>query len=55
MWGSSVENPPPYPGSDRPHGPTKGRKLKNKQGERNWVGGGRGAEYESEDEERVRW
>ena len=37
-----------------PHGPTKGRKEKKKQGERNWVGG-RGAEYESEDEERVRW
>ena len=37
-----------------PHGPTKGRKEKKKQGERNWVGG-RGAEYESEEEERVRW
>ena len=32
----------------------KERKEKKKQGERKWVGG-RGAEYESEDKERVRW
>ena len=43
------------PGQRRtPHGPTKERKEKKKQGERNWVGGW-GAEYESEEEERVRW
>ena len=40
FWGSSVENPPPYSGSDGlPHGPMKEWNEKKKQGERNWVGG----------------
>ena len=41
LWGSSVENLPPHSGSDGPpHGPTKERKEKTKQGKRNWVEGG---------------
>ena len=53
--GILVENAPPLPGSDgSPHGPTKERREKKKQGERNGVGR-RGAEYKSKAEERVRW
>ena len=48
------ENPPPLPGSDGPLVDLRRRGAKKKQGERNGVGG-RGAEYESEAEERVRW
>ena len=39
LWGNSVKNLPPHPGSDGPpHGPTKERKEKKEQGERNGVG-----------------
>ena len=47
--GILVENPPPLPSWTY-----KAEERKKKQGERNGVGG-RGAEYESEAEERVRW
>ena len=52
LWGSCVENLLPHPGRDGPpHGPVQERKEKKKLRERNGVGG----EYESEEEERVRW